>query len=97
MASTALINFLTKEIYDTKVLQKLDETLNGIFNNLHDLILESIQNSLERAYLLVIEIKNLCGLQKYKIFDVNENDLTKICEKIEKLYTMGEILLVEST
>jgi hypothetical protein len=54
MTSTALINFLTKEIYDTKVLQKLDETLNGIFNNLHDLILESIQNSLERAYLLVV-------------------------------------------
>lgn len=59
ITSPALINFLTKEVYDTKLLQKLDETLNAIFNSLHDLLLESVQNSLERAYLLVQELKAL--------------------------------------
>ncbi len=46
ITSTALINFLTKEVYDTKVLQKLDEIINAGFNSLHDLLLESVQNSL---------------------------------------------------
>ena len=39
ITSPAMINFLTKEVYDTKVLQKLDETINTVFNSLHDLML----------------------------------------------------------
>lgn len=35
ITSTAIVNFLTKEVYDTKVLQKLDETINAGFNSLH--------------------------------------------------------------
>lgn len=46
---------------------------------------------------MVGELKNLCGLEKYKIFGIKANDLKKIEEQILKLYTMGEILLVEST
>ena len=71
--------------------------LNAAFNSLHDLLLESIQNSLERAYLLVQELRGLAELEKYRVFGVKSEDLGRIEERIEKLYTMGEILLVEST
>lgn len=48
-----MVNFFTKEVYDTKILEKLDETVNAGFAQLHDLLLESVQNSLERATLLL--------------------------------------------
>jgi len=54
-----LVNFFTKEVYDSKILEKLDESLNQCFSKLHDLLLESIQNSLERADLLLSKLKDL--------------------------------------
>ena len=45
ITSSALIHFLTKEVHDSKKLQKLDETLTTLFVQLHDVILESVQNS----------------------------------------------------
>jgi hypothetical protein len=55
--STAVVNFFTKEVYDTKILEKLDETMMGLFGQLHDLLLESIQNGLERASLILSRLK----------------------------------------
>jgi hypothetical protein len=46
LTSTTLLNFFTKEVFDTKVLQKLDETLTSLFTNLHDILIESLQNGL---------------------------------------------------
>lgn len=39
VASQPLTQFLTKELYDTKFLQKMDETLTTLFGNLQDLAL----------------------------------------------------------
>ncbi len=95
--STALVNFFTKEVYDTKILEKLDEALNSSFAQLHDLLLESIQNSLEKASLLLIRLKDLShGSQGAKL-GLSEDRLKNAEEKLIKLYTMGEVLLVEST
>jgi hypothetical protein len=45
----------------------------------------------------VQELRGLAELEKYRVFGVKSEDLGGIEERIEKLYTMGEILLVEST
>ncbi len=84
-------------MYDTKILEKLDEALNSSFAQLHDLLLESIQNSLEKASLLLIRLKDLShGSQGAKL-GLSEDRLKNAEEKLIKLYTMGEVLLVEST
>jgi hypothetical protein len=38
-------------------LEKLDETMMGLIGQLHDLLLESIQNGLERASLILSRLK----------------------------------------
>lgn len=60
VASSALTNFLTKELYDNKFLQKLDEGLTAAFGQAHDLLLESTQNVLERLTLLLRRLISLC-------------------------------------
>ncbi len=36
-------------------------------------------------------------LEKYSIFNIQLGEVQGLLKKVEKLYTMGEILLVEST
>jgi hypothetical protein len=95
--STAIVNFFTKEVYDTKILEKLDEALNGCFSKLHDLLLESIQNSLERAALLLCKLKDLSEGEQGKRMGLSVEELKKAEAKLIKLYTMSEVLLMEST
>jgi hypothetical protein len=55
-----LTQYITKELYDTKFLQKLDEVLTTLFGNVQDLALESTQNVLERLTLLLKKLINIC-------------------------------------
>ena len=71
VASSALTNFLTKELYDNKFLQKLDEGLTAAFGQAHDLLLESTQNVLERLTLLLRRLISLCSIDKYKLFGLD--------------------------
>lgn len=64
ITSTAVVTFFTKEVYDTKILEKLDETLNACFAQLHDLLLESVQNSLEKATILLKALQNLSEVRE---------------------------------
>lgn len=57
-------------MYDTKVLQKLDETLTSLFASLHDIIIESVQNSLEKATLLLLKLVSYSEVQKFEQFGV---------------------------
>ena len=95
--SNAIVNFFTKEVYDTKILEKLDESLNQCFTKLHDLLLESIQNSLERAALLLSKLEDMSQGDQGNKLGLDINQLKKAESKMIKLYTMGEVLLVEST
>lgn len=60
-------------MYDSKILQKLDETLTTLFAGLHDIILESVQNSLERSTLFIKKLQ--CWVDQ-----VSENE-KKCCAK----------------
>jgi hypothetical protein len=92
-----VVNFFTKEVYDTKILEKLDETLNAAFAQLHDLLLESVQNGLERAALMLARLRDLAGGSQAEKLGVGVERLARAEARLVKLYTMGEVLLVEST
>lgn len=66
-----MVNFFTKEVYDTKILEKLDETVNAGFAQLHDLLLESVQNSLERATLLLKRLQELATVKAVNALEVS--------------------------
>lgn len=71
--------------------------MNASFAQLHDLLLESIQNSLEKATILLKKLISLSKISKFSLFGIDPFELNKIEEKICRLYTMGEVLLIEST
>lgn len=71
LASPTLTNFFTKEVYDSKLLQKLDETLTGLFAQLHDVIIESVQNGLERATITLDKLVNYSKIRKFANFGLD--------------------------
>lgn len=98
VTSAPLVNFFSKSFYDSKLPQKLDESLTSSFAKLHDLILESMQNSLERATILLNRLKDMSNSKRFvEIFGISEQEINAILSAINKIYTMSEILLVEST
>ena len=98
ITSAPLVNFFSKSFYDSKLPQKLDESLTSTFSKLHDLILESTQNSLERATILLNRLKDMSNSRRFvEVFGVQESEIDGLLSSINKVYTMSEILLVEST
>lgn len=78
ITSSTLTNFFTKEIYDTKMLQKLDETLTSLFTNLHDIIIESVQNGLEKATLLLLKLCSYSEVHKYEQFGIKTQEFKEV-------------------
>ncbi len=60
------------------MLQKLDETLTSLFTNLHDIIIESVQNGLEKATLLLLKLASYSEVQKYEQFGVKTTEFKEI-------------------
>ena len=71
--------------------------MNACFAQLHDLLLESVQNSLEKATILLKALQSLAEVKEISSLSLDKVMLKDIEEKIIRLYTMGEVLLVEST
>lgn len=57
--STPLNIFFGKELYDCKILHKMDETIYSCFSNMQDLILESVLNSLEKVIVFLNRLEKL--------------------------------------
>eukprot|EP01017_Pseudomicrothorax_dubius_P026404 TRINITY_DN2944_c0_g1_i13.p1 TRINITY_DN2944_c0_g1~~TRINITY_DN2944_c0_g1_i13.p1 ORF type:complete len:694 (-),score=168.92 TRINITY_DN2944_c0_g1_i13:165-2246(-) len=57
-----LKQYFTKELFDQKILQKMDENITIGFNNLHETLLESFQNSIERLLVCISHLKGLSPL-----------------------------------
>ena len=65
-------------MYDSKLLQKLDETLTGLFAQLHDVIIESVQNGLERATILLDKLINYSKIPQFQQFGLLTGELKAI-------------------
>lgn len=74
LTSSTLINFFSKEVYDSKILQKLDETLTNLFAQLHDIILESVQNGLEKSTLIIKKLLSWVDENKRRNKNQHQND-----------------------
>lgn len=64
---------------------------------MHDLLLESIQNSLERATILLKQLLDFAEVGEVGRLGLRRKALEQAEAKVVRLYTMGDILLVEST
>ena len=56
-----------------------------------------MQNSLEKATILLKALQSLAEVKEISSLSLDKAMLKDIEEKIIRLYTMGEVLLVEST
>ena len=57
--SPSLNTFFGKELFDCKILHKMDETIYNCFTNIQDLIIESVLNSLEKVIVFLNRLEKL--------------------------------------
>ncbi|CAD8110194.1 unnamed protein product [Paramecium sonneborni] len=87
-----LAQFFQKELYNTKILQKMDDNITNSFNNIQEIIQDSLMNVLSRILIILnffIKSKNMPfyqGLHKTPF-----EDLQQTIQKIQKVFCRFQI------
>ncbi|CAD8180657.1 unnamed protein product [Paramecium octaurelia] len=87
-----LVQFFQKELYNTKILQKMDDNITNSFNNIQEIIQDSLMNVLSRILIILnffIQSKNMPfyqGLHKTPF-----EELQQTVQKIQKLFSRFQI------
>ncbi|CAD8105306.1 unnamed protein product [Paramecium sonneborni] len=87
-----LVSFFQKELYNTKILQKMDDNITNSFNNIQEIMQDSLMNVLSRILIILnffIQSKNMPfyqGLHKTPF-----EDLQQTIQKIQKVFSRFQI------
>ncbi|CAD8184123.1 unnamed protein product [Paramecium octaurelia] len=87
-----LVQFFQKELYNTKILQKMDDNITNSFNNIQEIIQDSLMNVLSRILIIInffIQSKNMPfyqGLHKTPFEELQET-----IQKIQKVFSRFQI------
>ncbi|CAD8178304.1 unnamed protein product [Paramecium pentaurelia] len=87
-----LVQFFQKELYNTKILQKMDDNITNSFNNIQEIIQDSLMNVLSRILIILnffIQSKNMPfyqGLHKTPF-----EELKQTIQNIQKVFSRFQI------
>jgi len=96
--SSALHQYFGKELFDCKILQKMDETIYNTFTNIQEFILESVLNTLERLTVLLTSLQNTTTQGYYQaFFGIDQEVLQKTTQFVSELYVRADKFLKELT
>jgi hypothetical protein len=95
--SSSLSQYFSKELYDCKILQKMDETINNTFNNIQDFVMESILNAIERVLVLLNYLENCAKEETYLLLGLELEDLKKFSDYLVKLHLKSDQFLNDVT
>jgi len=96
--SSALHHYFGKELFDCKILQKMDETIYNTFTNIQEFVLESVLNTLERLTVLLTSLQNSTTQGYYQaFFGIDPEVLQRIIYFVSELYVRADKFLKEIT
>ncbi|KAL4460943.1 hypothetical protein ABPG74_016415 [Tetrahymena malaccensis] len=94
----AIDQFLKKEVFDTNILEKMDQTLNKKIQSIQELITESMQSTVQRMMVVISQLESYAGQgNKYQTLGLDLNELRNLSLVVKQIFNLCDEVLVTAT